>query len=424
MEAKLAAEAIADFDNQKQRNESQRKKREQFLQDLDTFSTTFETKNLEQQSQIQQKQEEYTGFIQTLDESKANIQKSTATLTTDEIITVVEEDVTTSDNSTIAINKDSGDDNTHIITIVSADGDEPPSTKQLPASIASDDNIDTIDKTRKSLFDDSLDAISTDNDPSILPPTTNLNSTDSTTSSSALSSPTKEDTEETVIKIEGALRVPTRIGPGKTKTKKVTISTTKSPEDDEEEGTGTVNSLANILTKEERNKLTSEQKQSWRAKQADLTKKRKDFHGVVTFAFDGVFSWQMYGSAEAIDETGAAYTEYLMRCQWGLDFDSMKPWIVAHRFREFDFLDQFLKRKYPQFQYSMPQLPAKSIFGGLESQTVSTRRVVLEDYMGTIIVSMPTILRSSLFSDFLDIKRRISNIKIQLEKEKKVQVER
>ena len=50
--------------------------------------------------------------------------------------------------------------------------------------------------------------------------------------------------------------------------------------------------------------MTSEQKESWRAKHADLTKKRKDFHGVVTLAFGGVFSWQMYGSAEAVDERG------------------------------------------------------------------------------------------------------------------------
>ena len=33
-----------------------------------------------------------------------------------------------------------------------------------------------------------------------------------------------------------------------------------------------------------------------------------DFHGAVTYAFDGIFSWQMYGSAEAVDEGGKAYT--------------------------------------------------------------------------------------------------------------------
>lgn len=33
-----------------------------------------------------------------------------------------------------------------------------------------------------------------------------------------------------------------------------------------------------------------------------------DFHGAVTYAFDGIFSWQMYGSAEAVDEMGKEYT--------------------------------------------------------------------------------------------------------------------
>ena len=41
---------------------------------------------------------------------------------------------------------------------------------------------------------------------------------------------------------------------------------------------------------------------AWRAKQDDLTSKRKEFHGAVTYAFGGVFSWSMYGSTEAVDE--------------------------------------------------------------------------------------------------------------------------
>lgn len=32
-----------------------------------------------------------------------------------------------------------------------------------------------------------------------------------------------------------------------------------------------------------------------------------EFHGAVTYAFDGIFSWQMYGSTEATEE-GKAYT--------------------------------------------------------------------------------------------------------------------
>jgi hypothetical protein len=32
------------------------------------------------------------------------------------------------------------------------------------------------------------------------------------------------------------------------------------------------------------------------------------FRGAVTQSFGGVFSWQMYGSADAIDEMGRSYT--------------------------------------------------------------------------------------------------------------------
>ena len=89
---------------------------------------------------------------------------------------------------------------------------------------------------------------------------------------------------------------------------------------------GNANSLSNILTADERRRLTSTQKASWRAKQMDLIHHRKEFHGAVTYLQDGIFSWQMYGSAEAIDEYGNSYTEYLMRCQWGTTFDNLQPW--------------------------------------------------------------------------------------------------
>ena len=46
----------------------------------------------------------------------------------------------------------------------------------------------------------------------------------------------------------------------------------------------------------------------------------------MTYAFNGVFSCCMYGTAEARDyETGEAYTEYIMRCQWGRTFEQMRP---------------------------------------------------------------------------------------------------
>lgn len=180
---------------------------------------------------------------------------------------------------------------------------------------------------------------------------------------------------------------------------------------------GELTSISNVLTLEERRKMTMQQKESWRAKQADLTEKRKDFHGVVTYTFDGVFSWQMYGSAEAVDESGANYTEYLMRCQWGTTFENMQPWIVAHRYKEFDQLDQAMKRKFPRLEANMPKLPKKELFRSLNSEVIAERRAILEEYMSKVVVSMPSLMRSELMNDFLDITNRISGIRLMLLKE-------
>lgn len=185
-------------------------------------------------------------------------------------------------------------------------------------------------------------------------------------------------------------------------------------EDEEEEGTGHLNSISNILTREERRTMTTEQKANWRAKQQDLYKRRKDFHGAVTYMFDGIFSWQMYGSAEAMDEYGNTYTEYLMRCQWGTTFDNLQPWIVAHRYREFDKLDQELKKQFPSLDKNMPKLPKKELFRSMENSVVTNRRTVLEEYMTKIVESMPTIMRSVLIDDFLHITERLSNIRTKL----------
>ena len=71
-------------------------------------------------------------------------------------------------------------------------------------------------------------------------------------------------------------------------------------EDFELEGTGSMKSLSNILTLEERKTMSVTQKSAWRAKYADLQSQRADFNGSLTYLFDGVFSWQMYGTSDAI----------------------------------------------------------------------------------------------------------------------------
>lgn len=157
--------------------------------------------------------------------------------------------------------------------------------------------------------------------------------------------------------------------------------------------------------------MTREEKASWRAKQVDLNTRRKDFHGAVTFMFDGIFSWQMYGSAEALDEFGNTYTEYLMRCQWGTSFENLQPWIVAHRYREFDKLDQDLKKRFPALEVTMPKLPKKEFLWSMETQVVTKRRQALEEYMVKLVQSFPTLLRSDLMDVFLHIAERIQSIK-------------
>ena len=102
-------------------------------------------------------------------------------------------------------------------------------------------------------------------------------------------------------------------------------------EDLEDEGTGGDKSISNILTKDERRVLSPQQRAAWKALQADLTSRRKEFHGAVTYAFDGIFSWQMYGSTEA-NEEGKPYTEYLMRCQWGTTWDNMQVTTLLGRY--------------------------------------------------------------------------------------------
>lgn len=185
-------------------------------------------------------------------------------------------------------------------------------------------------------------------------------------------------------------------------------------EDNAEEGTGEIDSLSNILTKDERLNLSASEKASWRALQGDLTARRKDFHGAVTLAFDGIFSWQMYGSADAIDETGKAYTEYLMRCQYGTTWDNLQPWITARRYREFDQLDTQLRKYYPNLAKSLIPLPEKDFFNFLESSVVEKRRLALEEYMYAIIVKLPSILRSDIFNDFMSIHTRVTSIRNKL----------
>ena len=143
-----------------------------------------------------------------------------------------------------------------------------------------------------------------------------------------------------------------------------------------------------------------------------------DFHGAVTYAFGGCFSWQMYSAVDAVDEHGKSYTEYLMRCQWGTNWENMQPWLVARRFREFDTLNDLLLQHYPNAKQKLHPLPKKQFFGSLDAATVEQRTKDIEAYVATIVTNLPSMLKSRYFDGFFSIQERISQIRKQIEEEK------
>ena len=158
-----------------------------------------------------------------------------------------------------------------------------------------------------------------------------------------------------------------------------------------------------MLTEDEDSRLTEGERSEGKAKYDDLTKKREGFPGAATYAYGGVFAWSMYSTAEAKDESGTIYTEYLMRCQWGPDWDTMQPWIVARRFREFVSLDGDVRSVLgptaepssaaattrPALDAALPELPTRfvSLFGGdnMDRAVVQDRREKLEEYFNKLL---------------------------------------
>lgn len=51
-----------------------------------------------------------------------------------------------------------------------------------------------------------------------------------------------------------------------------------------------------------------------------------------------------------------------MRCQWGTIFDNLQPWISARRYREFDVLNDEIKKAFPAYASNLPALPEKDYF--------------------------------------------------------------
>eukprot|EP01038_Epipyxis_sp_PR26KG_P006988 gene6988-9550_t len=374
---------------QKKKSDAQKKKREQFLNDMDSFSVDFQNKT-------HLKEEKIRDFESNQDTILIEKMKLTSESYVSDTIKSLPEPPKTANNK--EIKPELTNENTKKI-IKNEENDDDNNNVAIKL-LNSNEESKQFNNLTKSLFDSEL---------------INDNNVDPLLNEE----PNKKTSQDEILK------VPTRIGSkansikGKNNdsTSIITSVPTKKyfeDDDEEEEGMGDPDSLSHILTLEERRTLTVAQKATWKAKQNDLTSRRKDFHGVVTYCFEGIFSWQMYGSAEAVDSTGNPYTEYLMRCQWGSTFDNMQPWIVAHRYKEFDQLDSKLKKMYPDFSHVMPSLPQKDLFRYLDATVISKRRTALEEYMSRIVSSLPTILRSALMVEFLQIQERINSIKKKL----------
>ncbi|CAM9616125.1 unnamed protein product [Chrysoparadoxa australica] len=151
----------------------------------------------------------------------------------------------------------------------------------------------------------------------------------------------------------------------------------------------------------------------WKVHSEDLYQRRPGFHGTVVRAFDGVFSWAMYGTSEGSDSNGGdPYIEYVMRCQWGPDSAHMTPWMVARRYREFDALYKDLKEVFPYLKDSFPSLPPKNLFK-TSAEVVAKRKVGLEQFMTFMITNFPDVLNSPHINRFLTIDDRLPLIKAQ-----------
>ncbi len=153
---------------------------------------------------------------------------------------------------------------------------------------------------------------------------------------------------------------------------------------------------------------------SWKVSGDDLLSMRSNFHGTIVQAFEGIFSWSMYGTYEGVDATtGDAFIEYVMRCQWGPSHKSMTPWMVARRYREYAALNKDLHNNFPYLRSTLPCLPPKELFK-TSAEVVARRKVGLEQYMTFLITNVPVILNSEYMDRFLTISERLKQIRSHL----------
>ncbi len=98
---------------------------------------------------------------------------------------------------------------------------------------------------------------------------------------------------------------------------------------------------------------------------------------------------------------------------FGVWFELFTVWLrilslkLSHRYSEFDALDIKLRKIFPNLSKNMPLLPKKDYLNSKKSDFILQRRAALEEYMNKIVQTMPSIIRSDAFDEFLSIKERI-----------------
>jgi hypothetical protein len=275
-QAKAAADEFKKAENEalekkKKRAEEKKKKRALFLNDMDNFSTDFDSK-------IATQEQERVALIKREEELATSMQDTSSNYVAPQSKAIIPikilpptpptvEEVKTNEDSIIM-------DKFETISSSSNNVNQEPELKSILNANSNNNNNYKTPVVEEVLKMASRIGSGTGKSKQYASKTTNNTTTTATTTQQSTPSPS------TIIQNK---------------------SNPIDDEDDEEEGTDRgLEHISNILTREERRKLSPQERAGWKAKQGDLNSKRKDFHGAVTYAFDGIFSWQMYGSAEVI----------------------------------------------------------------------------------------------------------------------------
>lgn len=423
LEAKMAAKLDQDgLEQKRQELDAQKKKRASFLSDMDTFSQSIESRKLENEEERKTTLNNEASLIgQEISQASNNFKAPTSTITSNNRSQLQPTSFTLPSSSTISsepiekkpFNAPSVITNVPIISNI----------PQGPSiSLGSNKNNNNFGQLTDSLLATGSNADDERYSVDIVNGRNPMLKEDLKSVSKFASSGKTTVVPQSIPLARSGNANTSNIVPilNQYGTKRTVIDEEDNDDDEDnlsdEEGS-TIEGEENIssfLTPEQRRGLTPQQKSHWRALQADLSTRRKDFHGAVTYAFDGIFSWQMYGSAEAVDESGKSYTEYLMRCQWGTNWENMQPWIAARRFREFEQLDFSLRKNYAILSNNLCPMPEKDFFRFLDADVVEKRRIALEDYMTRIVTKLPSFLRSELINEFLGIGERIASIRSKI----------